>query len=95
VTRTARSPTIALPAILAAAAFCSEGGAYEKRETWHETIAATQLYKMLSRGHHDVKLSKEDLHRITLWLDCNSDFFGSYENVDAQSRGEVVQPALE
>ncbi len=56
---------------------------------------ASKLYEMLERGHHDVELSKEDLHRITLWLDCNSDFFGSYENTEAQARGEVVRPTLE
>ena len=56
---------------------------------------ASKLYQMLKRGHHDVKLSKADLHRITLWLDSNSDFFGAYENTLAQARGEVVRPALE
>ena len=50
---------------------------------------------MLTSGHNDLKLSEEDLHRIALWLDCNSDFFGAYENIDAQSRGEVVEPSLE
>ncbi len=56
---------------------------------------ASKLYQMLKAGHHDVQLSKEDMHRITLWLDCNSDFYGSYENTLAQSRGEVVFPILE
>ena len=39
------------------------------------------------KGHHDVRLTKEELHRITLWLDCNSDFFGAYEDTEAQSGG--------
>jgi hypothetical protein len=56
---------------------------------------ASRLFAILEKGHYDVKLSPEDLHRITLWLDCNSDFFGSYENTDAQARGEIVQPTLE
>jgi hypothetical protein len=56
---------------------------------------ASKLYHILRQGHHDVKLSKEDLHRITLWLDCNSDFFGSYENSEAQARAEIVKPTLE
>ncbi|NQT50433.1 hypothetical protein HQ576_00185, partial [bacterium] len=56
---------------------------------------ASKLYQMLAKGHHDLKLSHEDLHRITLWLDCNSDFFGAYKNTEAQARGEIVQPALE
>ncbi|MHC4505740.1 MAG: HzsA-related protein, partial [Planctomycetota bacterium] len=56
---------------------------------------ASRLYKMLSAGHNKLKLSKEDMRRITLWLECNSDFFGSYDNIEAQCRGEVVKPTLE
>jgi hypothetical protein len=35
------------------------------------------------------------MRRLTLWLDCNSDFYGTYESTDAQRRGEVVQPQME
>ena len=56
---------------------------------------ASKLYKILQEDHYKVKLSKEDMRRITLWLDSNSDFFGSYENLLAQARGEVVAPTLE
>ena len=56
---------------------------------------ASKLFQLLDQGHHDVKLSAEDLHRITLWLDCNSDFFGAYENIKAQGRGEIVKASLE
>jgi len=56
---------------------------------------ASKLYQMLKKGHHGVELSKEEMHRITLWLDSNADFFGSYENLEAQARGEVVLPTLE
>ncbi|MBN1343682.1 MAG: NPCBM/NEW2 domain-containing protein [Phycisphaerae bacterium] len=56
---------------------------------------ASKLYGMLRSGHHDVRLSAEEMHRITLWLDSNSDFFGAYEDPLAQARGEVVRPALE
>lgn len=55
----------------------------------------SKLLAYLQGEHHDVKLNDEDLRRITLWLDCNSDFYGSYENIEAQSRGEVVWPTLE
>ena len=51
--------------------------------------------KLLDAGHHDVKLDAADRRRLTLWLDCNSDFFGSYEDTAAQSRGKVVRPRLE
>ena len=56
---------------------------------------ASKLYQMLTKGHHDLKLSKDDLHRLTLWMDCNSDFYGSYENLAEQKEGKVVWPTLE
>ncbi len=55
----------------------------------------SKLWQMLDKGHHDVKLSPEDLHRLTLWMDCNSDFFGSYENTKDQADGKVVLPVVE
>lgn len=56
---------------------------------------ASDLYRMLRRGHHEVELSVQDLHRIVLWLDCNSNFFGAYHDIDKQLRGELVMPRLD
>ncbi len=56
---------------------------------------ASKLLPYLTDKHYGVKLSSEDLHRMTLWLDSNSEFFGSYENIEAQARGEVVLPTLD
>jgi len=56
---------------------------------------ASKLFQLLDKGHYDVGLSPQELHRITLWLDANAQFFGSYENEDAQTRGEIVRPSLE
>ncbi len=58
---------------------------------------ASKLLKLLDEGHHDVKLSEEEFHRITLWLDLSSLFYGVYEKEggEAQLRGEVVRPTLE
>jgi hypothetical protein len=55
----------------------------------------SKLYQMLAKGHHEVKLTPEEMHRLTLWLDSNSDFFGSYENTKEQADGKVVKPKLE
>ena len=55
----------------------------------------SRLYQLLSTGHHDVKLSKDEMHRLTLWLDSNSDFYGSYENLKDQLEGKVVWPRME
>lgn len=56
---------------------------------------AAQLLPYLDERHYGVKLADEDYHRVTLWLDCNSEFYGAYENTAGQSRGEIVKPSLE
>jgi hypothetical protein len=56
---------------------------------------ASKLLPYLTEEHYDVKLSPDDFHRMTLWLDSNSEFFGSYEDIDAQARGEIVIPTLD
>jgi hypothetical protein len=58
---------------------------------------ASKLYKMLKDGHHDVKLSDEDMHRITVWLDSCSIFYGVYEADGGKDQlaGKVVYPTLE
>jgi hypothetical protein len=56
---------------------------------------ASRLYQMLAAGHNDVKLTDEEWHRLALWLDANSDFFGAYENTLGQCRGEVVKASLD
>ena len=56
---------------------------------------ASKLLPYLGPAHHGVECSEEDFRRVTLWLDCNSEFFGSYERTDAQSRGEIVLPSLD
>ncbi len=58
---------------------------------------ASRLYQMLHAGHHDVQLTKEELHRITLWLDSLSNFYGVYEKEQGQTqlRGNIAYPTLE
>jgi hypothetical protein len=58
---------------------------------------ASKLYGLLTKGHYEVKLPPEDLHRLTVWLDSCSMFYGVYEKDggEAQLRGEVVRPTLE
>jgi hypothetical protein len=55
---------------------------------------ASRLLPLVDKGHYDVKLSPEERRRIILWLDANSDFFGAYEDEEAQARGEAVRPKL-
>jgi len=58
---------------------------------------ASKLVEMLEKGHHDVKLSPQDFHRLTLWLDTVSMFYGVFENEggEAQLRGEIACATLQ
>jgi hypothetical protein len=56
---------------------------------------AARLLDYMDQRHHGVELSDDDFRRLTLWLDCNSEFFGAYENTSAQSLGELVVPSLD
>ena len=56
---------------------------------------ASPLLRYLDERHYGTRLIAEDRHRMVLWLDCNSEFFGAYENTTAQARGEIVLPSLE
>lgn len=50
------------------------------------------FYKAIAKPHYDVSLTKEEMRRITLWLDLNANELGAYKNVDAQKNGELVWP---
>ena len=78
-------------------AFYYDNGDFTESKTYPGKFGAlaSRLYKMLERGHKNVKLSQEEMRKISLWLDCNSDFYGTYENLEAQRRGEIVHHILE
>ncbi len=73
------------------------GGSFVESKTYPGKFGAlaSKLYQKLEKGHHNVKLSPDEMHRLALWLDCNSDFYGTYEKVEEQRRGETVRPILE
>jgi len=49
---------------------------------------------VLDKDHYNVQLTDAERYRLTLWLDCNSDFFGSYGKTLEQAEGKIVQPTL-
>ncbi|MDR1154216.1 MAG: hypothetical protein LBL04_05850 [Bacteroidales bacterium] len=73
------------------------GGSFVESKTYPGKFGAlaSKLYRQLEKGHHNVKLSRDEMHRLALWLDCNSDFYGTYEKIEEQRRGETVRPILE
>jgi len=54
----------------------------------------SKLYQLLAKEHHGLKLMPEEMRRITLWIDCNSNFYGAYIEPEKQAKGEVVKPLL-
>ncbi len=54
----------------------------------------SELGKKLLESHLD-RISHDDFHRVTLWLDLNSHQYGAYHSLDKQDRGEVVWPMYE
>jgi len=58
---------------------------------------ASKLLKHLTgpKGHHDLKLTPEELYRFTLWIDCNTNFYGAYRETAKQARGEKVMPLIQ
>ncbi len=76
--------------------FTAYGDSYRTR-TGQFGARASKLIEILEKGHYDVKLSEEDFHRLTLWLDCCSMFYGVFEKEpgEAQLRGDVARAILE
>ena len=58
---------------------------------------ASKLYALLEGDHYGLALSPEDKHRLALWLDLSTMFYGVYEKEggEAQLRGELAWPTLE
>jgi len=83
--------------------FYNYGGKNWNDPAWYRTIPgqfgaqASKLYQLLQKGHYKVKLSPDEMRRITVWLDSCSPFYGVYEKEggEAQLRGEIAKPTLE
>ena len=83
--------------------FYDYGGTDFNDPKWYRTTPgefgarASRLYEMLKEGHHEVELPPEDMHRIIVWLDSVSLFYGVYEEEggEAELRGERALPTHE
>ncbi len=41
----------------------------------------TPLFQLLQKGHYDVQLTREDMERLSTWIDLNGPYHGSWLNV--------------
>ncbi len=60
-------------------------------------VGATEapLYHLLTTGSHKdrVKLTAEEMERITTWLDCMSPFYGAYKEDELKARLKAISTA--
>lgn len=58
---------------------------------------ASKLYALLQKGHHDVKLTADEMSRVVTWLDSVCQFYGVYEKAggEAQLAGGLAHPTLQ
>lgn len=81
-------------------AMCGGNGVMENHKELQYSIPGkvgartSKLCKMLLGRHKGVKLTPEELRRITCWLDCNSVFYGAYQEAPEQAKGSLVWPKL-
>ncbi|HEX7509805.1 MAG TPA: hypothetical protein VF335_00760, partial [Chitinivibrionales bacterium] len=55
----------------------------------------SKLYQHCLPSHHSVALTADELHRVTLWLDMNSNELGSEGDVNGQKSGKLVWPTMD
>lgn len=55
---------------------------------------ASRLLSYLNPSHHEVRLDPREMPRVTLWLDCNSNFYGTYHDLKAQGEGQHIEPEV-
>jgi hypothetical protein len=56
---------------------------------------ASPLYAMLLKGHHDVKLTDEEMHRLVLFMESNASFLGHDHDARGQADGWIIYPILQ
>ncbi len=56
---------------------------------------ASRIGRALLTPGHLAAVPEAERHQVILWLDCNSNRLGAYDNEEAQLRGELVWPSLD
>ena len=57
--------------------------------------AASRLGQALLTERHRAAVPEDERHRVILWLDANAPQYGSFHDLAAQERGELVWPLLD
>jgi hypothetical protein len=54
----------------------------ERTPPYYAGSCNSGLLKMLEEGHHNVKISREELDKIAAWMDLNVPFIGEYDEMN-------------
>ena len=66
------------------------------KSTRRTGINSVPKHQGLPKAKTDKTLTQSELHSFIVWLDSGiAPFFGDYKNIDAQLRGEQVEPSLD
>ena len=77
---------------------CVGAGPAEIQQAYSWGSHPSKLIKVLRGGHHDVKLSAEELDRIITWVDINAPYYATYKCAYPESvsgRCPLTRPQLE
>jgi hypothetical protein len=66
---------------------CIGGGLAELQEAYSWGSHLSPLIQVLKKGHHDVKLSAEEMDRLITWVDINAPYYPRYECAYPQNAG--------
>ena len=80
--------------------FNARDGGVEFQHGGHRTQAGRFGFRESKMGKqlmatHVPRLTSEELHRVVLWIDCNSQRYASWLNWNEQEAGQVVWPTMD
>ncbi|MBR2694245.1 MAG: SUMF1/EgtB/PvdO family nonheme iron enzyme [Thermoguttaceae bacterium] len=55
-------------------------------------VSTSELFQMLMKGHHGVKLDKESREKLETWVDLNVPFFGTWTEIAETREGRGSDP---
>lgn len=55
----------------------------------------SKLYKILQGDHHKLKLTDDEMRRLSIWMDNNALFFGHEDDIDGQAQGKEIWASME
>jgi hypothetical protein len=63
------------------------GREHHKAEPLTFGTTASKLWNVLDAGHHDVRLTRDEMHRIKCWIDLNCPLWPDYQyRLDRQAK---------